>query len=342
MKRLTGRLAAALLAALVIAPAAAATDDHGRKKHDELEISVVSSPAQYVSGGDARIEIAVPDRTPLDDVDVTLNGADVTSASRRIRRATTSSRASSPACRSARARIVASSHKRGKGQQAPRRARARQQPAPGRRSSPGRARCRSSARRRATPPAWRCRRSRSRRPARRRRVVVVRLPLARPARLAAVRPGRAAARRAITQTTTMDGQTVPMIVRWERGVINRFMYSIMLLSPARRPRRPTSRPGTARRCFSFSGGVAIGHYQGSRSGGDMRYLAGPRDGLRGPRTRPATRTNTHYNLQLGGETAIMVKDRFVSAYARAASTRSPSAAPAARSSSTSTGRTIRA
>ena len=28
-----------------------------------------------------------------------------------------------------------------------------------------------------------------------------------------------------------------------------------------------------------------------------------------------TRTNTHYNLQLGGETAIMVKDRFVSAYA---------------------------
>ena len=27
------------------------------------------------------------------------------------------------------------------------------------------------------------------------------------------------------------------------------------------------------------------------------------------------RTNTHYNLQLGGETAIMVKDRFVSAYA---------------------------
>ena len=63
MKRLTGRLAAALLAALVIAPAAAATDDHGRKKHDELEISVVSSPAKYVSGGDARIEIAVPDRT---------------------------------------------------------------------------------------------------------------------------------------------------------------------------------------------------------------------------------------------------------------------------------------
>ena len=28
-----------------------------------------------------------------------------------------------------------------------------------------------------------------------------------------------------------------------------------------------------------------------------------------------TRTNTHYNLQLGGETAIMVKDRFISAYA---------------------------
>ena len=55
MKRMTGRLAAALIAALVVVPTAMADDDHGsKKKHDELEISVVSSPAKYVSGGDAR------------------------------------------------------------------------------------------------------------------------------------------------------------------------------------------------------------------------------------------------------------------------------------------------
>jgi hypothetical protein len=80
VKQLTGRLAAALIAALVVVPTAMADDDHGsKKKHDELEISVVSSPPKYVSGGDARIEIAVPDKTRLDDVDVTLNGTDVTS-----------------------------------------------------------------------------------------------------------------------------------------------------------------------------------------------------------------------------------------------------------------------
>ena len=57
---MTGRLAAVLIAALVVVPTAMADDDHhgSKKKHDELEISVVSSPAKYVSGGDARIEIA--------------------------------------------------------------------------------------------------------------------------------------------------------------------------------------------------------------------------------------------------------------------------------------------
>ena len=46
----------------------------------------------------------------------------------------------------------------------------------------------------------------------------------------------------------------------------------------------------------------------------MRHLAGLRMGY-AVLYSSGTRTNTHYNLQLGGETAIMVKDRFVSAYA---------------------------
>ena len=46
----------------------------------------------------------------------------------------------------------------------------------------------------------------------------------------------------------------------------------------------------------------------------MRYLAGLQMGY-AVLYSTGTRTNTHYNLQLGGETAIMVKDRFVSAYA---------------------------
>src|SRR5687767_3086761 len=75
MNRFTRRLAvvAAVGAALVAAPAALATPD-------SVELSVVSSPAEYVSGGDARIEVSVPDKVSLDDVVVRLNGADVTAA----------------------------------------------------------------------------------------------------------------------------------------------------------------------------------------------------------------------------------------------------------------------
>src|SRR5918994_3617443 len=74
MNRFTRRLAAvaAAGAALAIVPAATAATDG-------LELRVVSSPAQYVSGDDARIEVAVPDGTALSAVSVTLNGADVTS-----------------------------------------------------------------------------------------------------------------------------------------------------------------------------------------------------------------------------------------------------------------------
>ena len=112
----------------------------------------------------------------------------------------------------------------------------------------------------------------------------------------------------------MDGKTVPMIVRWERGVINRFMYSIMMLSPASQTATPDFSAWNEKLLFSFSGGVAIGHYQGSPSVNDMRYLNGLQMGY-AVIYSTGTRTNTHYNLQLGGETAIMVKDRFVSAYA---------------------------
>ena len=80
MKRMTWRLAVARRSAR------RRTDSDSRRLRDARQaersctINVVSSPAQYVSGGDARIEIAVPDKTPLGDVEVTLNGSDVTSA----------------------------------------------------------------------------------------------------------------------------------------------------------------------------------------------------------------------------------------------------------------------
>ena len=74
-----GAVTALAAAALVCLPTAAAVGPPAGL-HGALELRVVSSPPQYVSGGDARIEVAVPDVTPLADVHVTLNGADVTSA----------------------------------------------------------------------------------------------------------------------------------------------------------------------------------------------------------------------------------------------------------------------
>ena len=106
---------------------------------------------------------------------------------------------------------------------------------------------------------------------------------------------------------------MPLIIRWERGVINRFIYSIAMLSPTRRD-RPRLHAWNGKLIFNFWGGVAIGHYQGAASSGDMLYLAGLGLGYAIVYSS-GNRTNTHYNLQLGGETAIMVKARFVSAYA---------------------------
>ena len=64
MKRTTWRLAA-VTAALAAAPAATAAGYETAGKPNTLHINVVSSPPAYVSGGDARIEIAVPDGTAL-------------------------------------------------------------------------------------------------------------------------------------------------------------------------------------------------------------------------------------------------------------------------------------
>src|SRR5690625_2398967 len=68
-----------------------------------------------------------------------------------------------------------------------------------------------------------------------------------------------------------------------------------------------------RALFQFQGGVAIGHYQGGPSLSNM--LSQPALGL-GYAVLYSTgnRTNVHYDLILGGETAMMVKSQFVTEY----------------------------
>ena len=114
--------------------------------------------------------------------------------------------------------------------------------------------------------------------------------------------------------TGANGATVPLVVRWERGTINRFLYSMVTPVPYDAgPWDLETDVWNRAVIFRFDGGVAIGHTQGSMSGGGMLYTDGLRRGY-SVLYSSGTRTNTHYNLQLGGETALMVKERFIERY----------------------------
>lgn len=118
----------------------------------------------------------------------------------------------------------------------------------------------------------------------------------------------------LAQTTTLDGLTVDYIVRWERGTINRFIYSIAMLAPFdMSPEDLNDAAWTGKLIYHFQGGVAIGHDQGDPSGSRMLYDIGLSQGYAVVYST-GTKSGTHYNLVLGGETALMVKERFVELY----------------------------
>jgi hypothetical protein len=311
MKRFTWRLAA-VAAVLAAAPAATAAGYETAGKADTLHISVVSSPAQYVSGGDARIEVAVPDETALGDVDVTLNGSDVTSAfgpdpeGNHQLEGVVSGLPLGPST------LAASTHETAKGNKHYDELTLTNNPLQGPifsgpHQTPFLCASTNNSAGMGLPPIPQS-------PTCETPTIVSFVYRNLAGQFLDYNPAAPPPASSIEMTTTMDGKTVPMILRWERGVINRFMYSILMLSPGSQTATPDLSAWNRKALFSLSGGVAIGHYQGAASGGDMRHLAGLRMGY-AVLYSSGTRTNTHYNLQLGGETAIMVKDHFVSKYA---------------------------
>ncbi|SEG37279.1 hypothetical protein SAMN05444920_102758 [Nonomuraea solani] len=103
----------------------------------------------------------------------------------------------------------------------------------------------------------------------------------------------------LATTTLLDGREVDFVVRRERGVINRFLYSIAMIDNG----------WNGRAIYRFDGGVAIGHDQGTLGGSALDpYGLGKGYAIL---HSSGTRTSTHYNLILGGETALMVKERFI-------------------------------
>ena len=121
----------------------------------------------------------------------------------------------------------------------------------------------------------------------------------------------------VATTTTLDGDEVEFVVRVERGTINRFIYSYaMLVDPARigddGGTYDTSR-WSGRLLYQFQGGVGIGHTQGRWSQSNAMNTTNLGLGY-AIAYSTANRTGEHYNLQVGGEAALMTKEHFIKRY----------------------------
>lgn len=119
----------------------------------------------------------------------------------------------------------------------------------------------------------------------------------------------------MAQTTLADGRSVDFIVRREIGSINRFLYSIAMLAPM--PAADNAAQGDTSRwngklLYWFQGGVAIGHSQGTVHGGSLNLdVLGQGWAIV---HSSGNNTGTHYNMNLAGETAMMTKERFIERY----------------------------
>lgn len=115
----------------------------------------------------------------------------------------------------------------------------------------------------------------------------------------------------LAKTELSDGRVVDFIVRWERGTLNRFLYSIATLADVGDdPWAPSRALWNGRLLFQFQGGVGIGHSQGRMDDSRARNAEALGQGY-AVIYSTGTRTGEHYNLQVGGETALMVKEHFI-------------------------------
>ncbi len=117
----------------------------------------------------------------------------------------------------------------------------------------------------------------------------------------------------LARITLADGREVEFVVRQERGTINRFLYSFAMLAPrGENPSAPDLSLWNRRLQYWFQGGVAIGHSQGTLHSGALNADI-LRQGIAIVHSS-GNNTGTHYNLQLAAETALMSKERFIERY----------------------------
>lgn len=116
-----------------------------------------------------------------------------------------------------------------------------------------------------------------------------------------------------------DPSRIPYLYRYQRGTLpeTRFVYGIAMLVPFDEVADGTGSPGewdhalwNGRLVYSFSGGVGIGHSQGTLSGGDSQLDEALRVG-HAVVSSSGTRTSVHYDLLLGGRVAKETKAHFI-------------------------------
>jgi hypothetical protein len=122
----------------------------------------------------------------------------------------------------------------------------------------------------------------------------------------------------LAQTTTTHGRTVNYVVRVETGTINRAIYQIaMLHDPAIEP-PPSLRARPAgwneRLVYSFGGGCRAGYHQGRSTGGAVLAQVGSDLFISRGYAVAASTLNTFVNRcndVISAETTMMVKEHFI-------------------------------
>ncbi len=117
---------------------------------------------------------------------------------------------------------------------------------------------------------------------------------------------------------TIDGQTVPFVVRLETGTINRHIYVIAVLrGPNDMPRTPDLTYWNRKLIYQFRGGVGIGRRQGRIP---MHYIPDRnREQMEAGYAiaySTANQTSNSYDPQLAEDTLARVKRLFVSRYGK--------------------------
>lgn len=123
---------------------------------------------------------------------------------------------------------------------------------------------------------------------------------------------------------TVNGASVPFVVRVEGGTINRFLYTIATLAPSAAAAGQFDRAAwNGKLVYWLRGGVGIGHQQGTAmwfngSLGSAERQVMPRILAQGYAlvSSSGNETGVHYNMRLAEETAMMTKEHFIEAYGK--------------------------